>query len=379
MSTQCIISGASSGICFLILVFIFIVSIKQALVSPTRKINAIIKITYFCSIFFSILTTIYGFINSIFSCKLGDIFYNYPLLPILYTLVCTCVMLILLLRLYFTFKGSVFEITQFQKWLFIITTITGIISGFLLSVYWFYDLPGYLEIINIAVAMVVYFGNSLYGMILFAKKLYQLMLMSQSSMKHGQGNHHNNVSGNKYQFNQSQMELLHTTTKYVTLLSIAMISSWGNFICIIINIILPADTMKGDENMVHIDCVINIVCLYLQYPFANRYYDKYCVCFGKCCTYLVMYKHTKTTLHNKTKNRNTLTDVPSNTVDAECDDDYILNDGNFEMTQKEFTYGDGYDEDVENLRIDIKRDEFESSEDESHVPNDMCHQTSTPL
>ena len=25
-----------------------------------------------------------------------------------------------------------------------------------------------------------------------------------------------------------------------------------------------------------------MICLYLQYPFANKYYDKYCGCFSKC-------------------------------------------------------------------------------------------------
>ena len=36
-----------------------------------------------------------------------------------------------------------------------------------------------------------------------------------------------------------------------------------------------------------IDGTINIICLYLQFPFTQKYYNKYCMCFRDCCMYLI--------------------------------------------------------------------------------------------
>ena len=60
--------------------------------------------------------------------------------------------------------------------------------------------------------------------------------------------------------------------------------------------------------MACIDSVVNITCLYLQYPFNKKYYDQYCICAGNYCTYFL----TKMALNQRqdqNRNRPQISDV----------------------------------------------------------------------
>ena len=112
-------------------------------------------------------------------------------------------------------------------------------------------------------------------MTLFVQKMYQLFKIRQCSL-----------DGSGIQMNDRQRKLLYTSTKYVTLLSFAMVSTWmalayGAFVNWFGDSIIRARTV------VIIDMDINIVCMYLQFAFNRKYYDKYCVCFGSCCSYFM--------------------------------------------------------------------------------------------
>ena len=67
--------------------------------------------------------------------------------------------------------------------------------------------------------------------------------------------------------------------------------SWIGFIIEIIR--TSFDISKFSSNifvMYSFDCMINIICLYLQYPFATKYYYKYCKCITKLWNNLLIYK-----------------------------------------------------------------------------------------
>ena len=268
MSIRWVYSGLIAFICLIILVVILFKSINEL---RQTSISRIIKFTYFSAIIFSIITVTHGMIEAIYQYTLGFMFLS----VIFYTLVVVFVLILLLLRLYFTFKGSMLAISQCQQYLFIISTISVILAGFMLSIYFIFDIPLWIELINFGVAMLIYFGIGIYAMVLFIKKLHTLI---RSTNKHNDDN------------NQSQRKLLINTTKYVSLLSVAMISSWITLIINIVNIVLPRDALEAPEVANFIDCVINIICLYLQYPFAEGYYKKYCNCLRNCCVYLMMTK-----------------------------------------------------------------------------------------
>ena len=93
------------------------------------------------------------------------------------------------------------------------------------------------------------------------------------------------IDPDKIQFNESQKKLLYATTKYTTLLSIATISTWMLMLYgILSNItILNQIFLSGIACM---DCAVNVICLYLQFPFNKEYYKKYCRCFGDLCACL---------------------------------------------------------------------------------------------
>ena len=113
-------------------------------------------------------------------------------------------------------------------------------------------------------------------MILFAQKMYALTKLRADHDENGQI------------FSKQQRKLLYATTKYVTLLLFAMISSWITILMGAIENTLTGDITNLAAPLSNVDCVVNIICLYLQFPFAKEYYDKYCVCFANCCTHLFM-------------------------------------------------------------------------------------------
>ena len=122
-------------------------------------------------------------------------------------------------------------------------------------------------------------------MFLFARKMYQLTNVGSFSMM----DNNNDNDDDKYEFDERERELLYATTKYVVLLSIALVSTWITFLLSWLEQIFDKNNNRdGVLSMVYncIDCVINILCLYLQYEFNTKYYDKYCICFGDCCAYL---------------------------------------------------------------------------------------------
>ena len=192
----------------------------------------------------------------------------------------TCVVSILLLRLYLTFQESIFELSKNQKVFLIIVFSLHWISSIVGTILYYTNNPMVILIIVSGLWKIIYLTESIYGMILFAQKMYALTKMRASS-----------IDNDQVLFNEQQMELLRTTTKYVTLLSIAMISSWIYFFFVSINGILPGQKTSVSGPLLgtlgNIDCVINILCLYLQFPFNNEYYDKYCICFTKFCMYFL--------------------------------------------------------------------------------------------
>ena len=111
----------------------------------------------------------------------------------------------------------------------------------------------------------LYLGLSIYGMCLFALKMHKLSKLIKP------------IDGN-----EQQKKLLYTTTKFVTLLSIAMTSTWIIILWALIGNTLTIVTDSGNViirgflelSLVCIDSTVDIVCLYLQYQFNIRYYLK---------------------------------------------------------------------------------------------------------
>ena len=108
-------------------------------------------------------------------------------------------------------------------------------------------------------------------MILFTQKMYALTKMRVTSIKYLL-----NPPKNGPEFNEQQKQLLRTTTKFVTLLSFAMVSTWIYFVETVIEFGIMGDLRFLNGTVGNIDCIINIICLLLQYKINQRYYKKCC-------------------------------------------------------------------------------------------------------
>ena len=133
-------------------------------------------------------------------------------------------------------------------------------------------------------------------MILFATKMYGLTRMRSSEFD----DKHSERKDSKMVFNEQQRQLLYTTTKYVTLLLISMITS-----CISLSFVVVELNINGNfiwdiiiDVLISIDSLCGIICLFLQYPFNKKFYDKYCICFSKCCIYLLATNERKKSMMN---------------------------------------------------------------------------------
>ena len=139
----------------------------------------------------------------------------------------------------------------------------------------------YAKAVTIGIQGIIYLSISIYCLILFAQKMYKLIKMKSII-----------IDGNEIKLSVEQEKLLYISTKYITLLSIAMISTWIALIFVISYSWLCAfqriDCISSMEMGIHCtDSVINLICLYLQFPFAKNLYNKYCLFCSDCCLYML--------------------------------------------------------------------------------------------
>ena len=209
--------------------------------------------------------------------KVQALYYMEIVALLSYAGVLAAISLTLSFRLYHTFEQSALKIAQNQRLCIIILYIMFVLMGIIALVTYFgrYTL---ILLISDGIIFVLYVVINIYGMVLFSQKMYALIKMRR---KH---------TDDTMIFNAKQKRLLYLTTKYVTLLSLATISTW---ITMIIALVLFAIFGANQESLnitrifMNFDFVINIICLYLQYPFNEKYYVKYCICFGDICLHLL--------------------------------------------------------------------------------------------
>ena len=268
-----------SSLCFIITVIITILSSQ---LKESSNIKKPIKIIHIIS---CILTLILSASMLILwtTCKTQANSFLRTIIMFCRYLALIGVLAILSMRLYFTFKDSHLKISKCQQWLFMITCSVLTIWLIIEVAIWEFIRIGnwYSAIFTLAASGVIYFAISIYAMILFAQKMYKLIKMRSSIID----------NGNRMKLNAQQEKILFITAKYVTLLAIAMISSWITMIFLITySGLCGFGEYCSDTLFMVIQCtdsVINIICLYLQFPFAKNIYNKYCLCCRSCCLYML--------------------------------------------------------------------------------------------
>eukprot|EP01084_Bolivina_argentea_P303024 523118_1 len=133
--------------------------------------------------------------------------------------------------------------------------------------------PGYICMF----AFFMYILTASYATALFVKKLMNLVAQKEPSTR--------NLS-------KTQLIMIDTATKYISVFSLAMVFALLTLVAHVI--ILWIKQKTNDHGLTHIltQCitlitticlVINTLCLYLQFSFAAKFYDKYCKKCLECC------------------------------------------------------------------------------------------------
>ena len=273
-------------------IIISIITIKCIL--KMAKLNKILKYLYITSNIAICLDLIFGILSPTL-CHLhsesvshimfimGLLFYYILMLNLLATLI---------YRLYITFNQSIYKITKIKKYivnsLFIITCLLFLTTMIIQCISAALIIQKKLEngerrqymllaIYFNVTAFLTYIITSAFVVYLFARNMMKLTHSRATSMRNV---HDMNMAD--INLNKKQTKFIKNITRYVSLFSVALISSIFSMIWVFIVFgdVLPAGIQVTAFQLVIqescIDAVINLICLALQYQFATNFYEKYC-------------------------------------------------------------------------------------------------------
>eukprot|EP01083_Nonionella_stella_P065810 172750_1 len=297
----------TSSICLILILFIGIISIKQF--TSLKHLQSIFKCLFHTSWLLSsiglilISMSMISHISFLHTHKLtyflGMYRWGYACLYV----VALVLLLVLLLRLRFSFKHSIYEISCATKCiltiLYTLTCLTFLFSYTYYMVLWndisfiYYSRVG----MNIISSLPGYIITFIVAIILFGSKLMKLTNTRATSIYAPSNDTDEEIS--VPELNPQQIKMIETTTRYVSLLSLGIFSTFCGAIAsfFVHYYSVPYyETFMVAYIISSVDCLINIICLYLQYPFATNYYHRYCKCLHLCFRYILTRQATKALL-----------------------------------------------------------------------------------
>lgn len=294
--------------CVGLFIILFIVEVSVNKIRRSDNIKSVFKYLYYVA-FISSLITITTVIISTF---LNLFCHNHiaqflDIISIhLYYLLLLSLLSTLILRLYYSFKGSIYKLSSLTIKLFIISficLISLVISHFIMYIYYIIHLDQewvMTVIIYICSAnILLYLLTAGIAVFLFVKKILTLIKdRAHLNVEHSVPTTTNTefAESDQYEedeeeeehedmveFDKQQLKLMECTSRYVGLFSLATCTSLlAGFV------ILAGAISMGDEWMKYfneivlifavIDCTMTVICLYLQYSFSTDIYKKYCIC-----------------------------------------------------------------------------------------------------
>ena len=304
-NVRLIIEMTIGSLCILIVSYIIFISLKEF--RKLKKLQSLIKFSHYVCCISSILAIASGIFFAPIGCSENGDHYIHDLVLSIYFAVYLVLLKselhILLLRLNYTFRESVYKLTSMQHRILLILVILEIIFSVstiaIFTTYNFHTGPSrklqtkyYIMQISQAIGAISYVITTITGMYLFASKLMILIDLRATSIKNVVDINHEHEQVDIH-LNTSQERLLNQTSRYVSLISIALISSFVTF-----SIFLLWYEFIAMRIICHIDCAINVICLHLQYPFATKSYNKYCGCINKCLN-VILSRRTRGNMEKK--------------------------------------------------------------------------------
>jgi len=216
-----------------------------------------VTVPFFCAISSAILSQIASMVLNTAQLISSNTLYVYSAVMTWLSLgeLYVCLVLTFVVRLWLIFKDSAWRLSDPTRYALIVTCGLLQLSIFPVNVAMLLDDVGYYDIDYFALFfgffILLYVTTSATAVLLFMRKLMKL-----SSITH---------------CDQRQREkLMKQSTKYASLFLVGILSSLVAWISLHRNLRLPATLFSTA------DTVINVLCLYLQFGFAQSHYERLC-------------------------------------------------------------------------------------------------------
>ena len=239
----------------------------------------------------------------------------------------------LVARLHVTFKGSFLQISKYNLYFFVmifaLMFILIIVYLIIIALYLFGNMKSldrFIEETKLT-NLFLYFGIIFIGIFLIgsgeAIRLFVVNVIELTKLQCGTFPSCDMAEDSKVlplestnlSFNSRQGKLLNLSAKYVSLFSMASLST-------ILFFILGHFINEIDYFIFPFDLSANLFYLSLQFAFADELYHKLCCCWDSCCTAMVHSKASKSILKEYTARNSKLMHIPLDAdEETQSDDD----------------------------------------------------------
>lgn len=197
----------------------------------------------------------------------------------------------LVVRLYVTFKGTALAMSKCAIYIFVVilvllfVVVMFIVAGYTLHA--FDDAVGWtLFLFSVILALLLYFVGSVLAVRLFVKNLHDAAKLQANTMRCP------TRTADDIALNAKQQRLLKLASRYILLFFVALCSTFlAECLMFIVSFECRAVFMT-------IDLCINLQCLFLQFAFAEKSYQKCCGCLDSRCV-AVITNQTKRRIHRE--------------------------------------------------------------------------------
>jgi len=198
-----------------------------------------------------------------------------------YAFMLLCIWANLILRLNVAFKGTIYKMNKRQQTGYLIVFIYLVLNAFATSVCQLLLLDGQELAPSIwfqfglgTAFMAVFAVSAMFAVCTFLKNVF--ILGKSRTVKQIKPFCEEEPIG----LNQMQIKLMHLSAKYVSLFLLASLSS---AISMFSGFYESASDLRISLFLLPVDCSVNLLCIYLQYAFAEKHYNRYCGKLDSCC------------------------------------------------------------------------------------------------
>jgi len=235
-------------------------------------LKALFYLASFSSICFTILS-----VSTIILCLLShkkEALIIGSISTFVYAFLFLCIWANLILRLMVAFKGTIYKMNGKQQTGFLIVFIYLALNAFATSVCQLLMLVGQ----GLAPSIWFQFALGIAFMVVFAiSAMFAACTFLQNVFILGKSRTVKQIKPfceeEPIGLNQMQEKLMDLSAKYVSLFLLASTSS---FISMFSGFYESASDLRISLLLVPIDCGVNLLCIYLQYAFAEKHYNKFC-------------------------------------------------------------------------------------------------------